>query len=56
MGQTMNNSNQTLRFSRTSREAYGYFVRFEPEHHWSEPYLWVACIFAIGFILGGIFL
>jgi len=52
----MNNSNQTLKFSRTSREAYGHFVRFEPEHHWSEPYLWAVGVFAIGLIVGGIFL
>jgi len=48
----MNNSNQTLRFSRTSREAYGYFVRFEPDHHRAEPWLWALALFVLGFIAG----
>jgi len=45
-------SNYTLRFPRTSKEAYGHFVKFEPDHHWAEPWLWVAAIFGLGFLAG----
>jgi len=48
----MNNSNQTLKFSRTSREAYGEWARFEPDHHWLEPYLWVGAVFLFGTLFG----
>jgi cytochrome c-type biogenesis protein CcmH/NrfF len=50
----MNNSNQTLKFSRSSREAYGHQVSFEPEHHWAEPYLWAACLIGLGFMAGAV--
>jgi len=48
----MNNSNQTLRFSRTSREAYGGWIQFEPDHHWAEPYLWIGSVFGFGTLFG----
>lgn len=48
----MNNSNYSLRFSRTSREAYGDWVRFEPDHHWAEPYLWVGVVFGLVLLVG----
>jgi len=52
MAVDMNNSNQTLKFSRTSREAYGSWATFEPDHHWAEPYLWVGAVFAFGALFG----
>jgi len=48
----MNNSNQTLRFSRTSREAFGFQAQFEPDHHWAEPYLWAGAVFLFGTLFG----
>jgi hypothetical protein len=48
----MNNSNHTLRFSRTSREAYGFQARFEPDHHWAEPLIWVGAVFLFGTLFG----
>jgi len=48
----MNDANRTLRFSRTSREAYGSWAQFEPAHHWLEPYLWVGAVFAFGVLFG----
>jgi len=48
----MNDSNRTLKFSRTSKEAFGHFVKFEASHHWAEPWLWALSIFVIGFLIG----
>lgn len=48
----MNRSNYTLRFPRTSREAYGYWIRLEPDHHWAEPYILVGSVFVFGMLFG----
>lgn len=48
----MNNSNYTLRFNRTSREAFGHQAKFGPDHHWAEPWLWAAALFVIGLLAG----
>ena len=45
----MNNSNYTLRFSRTGREAYGYDVSFNDK---SDKLVWGLFVFGLGFILG----
>jgi cytochrome c-type biogenesis protein CcmH/NrfF len=50
----MNNSNYSLKFSRSSREAYGHQVRFEPDHHWAEPWLWAVCLLGLGFMAGAV--
>jgi len=48
----MNNSNQTLRFSRTSREAYGGWIQFESDTHWAEPLIWIGAVFGFGTLFG----
>ncbi len=48
----MNDSNRTLRFSRSSREAFGHQISFQPDHHWAEPYLWVLVFFVLGVLVG----
>jgi len=47
----MRDSNYTLRWNRSAREAYGYDVSFKEKN----PDRWVAwvAIFAAGFICGG---
>lgn len=51
-GWEMNDSNRTLRFNRTSREAFGHWAKFQPDHHPAEPWLWAVAIFVIGFLIG----
>lgn len=51
----MNNSNQTLKFSRTSREAYGYQVHFIDTQARDTTILVgvvLAFLFVLGFVLG----
>jgi hypothetical protein len=45
-------SNHTLRFNRTSREAYGHFIEFEHAHHRLEAWIYISAIFAIGVLCG----
>ena len=47
----MNNSNYTLRFSRTSREAFGHQVHFETSRK-ADRYVLAVAIVAIAFIVG----
>jgi hypothetical protein len=44
------NSNFTLRFPRTSREAYGYQINF----HKADPdrYVFIACLIGAAFLIG----
>jgi hypothetical protein len=46
----MNNSNWTLKFSRTGREAYGYDVVFD--HKDPDRHAWVVVVFGLGLIVG----
>lgn len=46
----MNNSNWTLRWNRSAREAYGHSVEFEP--HWGDRLVGYGAIFAFGFFFG----
>lgn len=45
-------SNYNLKFPRTSKEVYGHFAKFEPDHHWAEPWLWALAMFVFGFLTG----
>jgi hypothetical protein len=48
----MIDSNRTLRFPRTSREAFGYQASFDQPHHRLEAWIYMAVIFAFGVLLG----
>ena len=48
----MNNSNWTLRFARSSREAFGYSVYFENSVDNWEAVIKAAFLMFIGFMLG----
>lgn len=52
----MINSNQTLRFNRTSRDAFGHQIHFDDswvgKSHALETAIIAVCIFAAGFVLG----
>ena len=50
----MQDSNQTLRFPRTSREAFGYSVEIE-EHHRGDRAVGYIAAFAAGFLICLIF-
>ena len=45
----MNDSNWSLRFSRSAREAYGHDVQFESD---PDKPVWTVAICALGFVLG----
>ncbi len=47
----MNDANRTLRFSRTSREAFGHQARFE-ENRDADKYVLLVAVIAIAFVLG----
>ncbi len=47
----MNDSNRTLRFSRTSREAFGHQARFEKDRD-ADKYVLIVSVIAIAFVLG----
>lgn len=49
----MNDSNRSLRFSRSSREAYGYQIRFERENT-KDIVAFIVSIFLLGVILGSL--
>ena len=46
----MNNSNFTLRFSRSAREAYGHDSDFDRKN--PDSFAWLAFVFGIGLLLG----
>jgi hypothetical protein len=48
----MIDSNHTLRFNRTSREAYGHFVEFDQPHHRLEAWIYIGVTFLLGVLLG----
>ena len=48
----MIDSNHTLRFNRTSREAYGHFVEFDQPHQKFEAWIYAVVVFAFGVLLG----
>ena len=50
-GDKMQNSNWTLRFPRTSREAFGYSI--QPEQHQGNKWAGIAAVFAVGLLIGG---
>lgn len=53
----MNNSNYTLRFSRTAREAFGHDVTFDDDRHARFGLLAiVALAFALGVMVGALVL
>lgn len=47
----MNDSNQTLRFSRTSREAFGHWVSFSDRNK-MDKFVFVACAICAAFVIG----
>jgi hypothetical protein len=47
-------SNHTLKFNRTSREAFGYQAQFEQPHHRLEVWIYVVTIFMVGVLLGSL--
>lgn len=47
----MNNSNYTLRFSRSAREAYGTDIEFGDQKNVDMPVIGV-CIFGFGVVVG----
>ena len=46
----MKDSNYTLRFNRSAREAYGHDIDFH-DHHPDTP-VWYVTLFILGFLLG----
>jgi hypothetical protein len=48
----MIDSNRTLRFNRTSREAFGHQIEFDQPHHRLEAAIYIAAVFAFGVLLG----
>lgn len=46
----MHDSNWTLRFPRSSKEAYGHQIRFDEEHTSFAP--WLVVVFFLGLTLG----
>lgn len=46
------NSNWTLRFPRSSREAYGHQIGFDDGHKRSDLIVLLLMVFALGFIVG----
>lgn len=48
----MNNSNYTLRFSRTSREAFGHDITFKGRVDCIEEWVWFAAGLVFGLIAG----
>ena len=48
----MNNSNYSLRFSRTAREAFGHSLEFNEPVRRIEAWIFGVAIFATGFLLG----
>lgn len=47
----MNDSNRTLRFSRSAKEAYGHDIQFEDSNK-ADIYVFVMCLCCLFFILG----
>ena len=47
----MNNSNWTLRFSRSAKDAYGHYIEFEDRSK-ADRVVFMVCLFALGFVLG----
>mgnify|MGYP001367787188 CR=1 FL=1 len=53
----MNNSNYSLRFSRSAREAYGHDVQFHDASNWDRRIFAAAVVgaaFVIGLMIGGV--
>ena len=48
----MTNSNQTLRFPRSAREAYGHDIDFG-DHHRGDRWVGYVAIFIAGLMIGG---
>jgi len=48
----MIDSNRTLRFNRSSREAYGHQIEFDRPHHRLEAWIYIAAVFALGLFIG----
>lgn len=45
------NSNQTLRFPRTSREAFGHWASFSDRNK-MDRIVFIVCVFCAGFVFG----
>lgn len=48
----MNDSNWTLRFPRSAREAYGHQIKFDQHEH--NRSAWLLIVFTLGLLLGAL--
>jgi ElaB/YqjD/DUF883 family membrane-anchored ribosome-binding protein len=50
----MIDSNHTLRFNRTSREAYGHQIQFDHPYQTVEAWIYAGVTFLVGLLLGSL--